>query len=89
MITYKIGDKVRIRPIEYFDSIATRRIDIGGYCLPNGMYFLFEMEKFCNKTVTISKVTSRGRYRIEEDTWYWSDSMIEGLATVNLGEIYE
>lgn len=61
---YKVGDKVRVRS----------DLKVGkGY---GEHAFVHNMFKFVGKIVTIESVWKRG-YRIEEDTYWWTDEMFE------------
>jgi hypothetical protein len=73
---FKVGDRVRIKSIDWFNENKDRfgRIDTG--------YAIFspEMAEHCGRIVTISFVY-KNYYDIMEDSehWYWTDEMIEGL----------
>ena len=77
---YKVGDKVRIKSIDWYNKNKTSEfgdIDCGA------MPFMNYMVEFCNSIVTISNVNSKDEfYDIEEDhaSNGWTDEMIEGLA---------
>lgn len=73
---YKVGDKVLIR--EWDDMVKEFGLGEDGIAIPN-CYFNFDMRKYCNYVVTISKETERGKYRIKEDNarWFWCDEMFE------------
>lgn len=61
---YKVGDKVRVRS----------DLKVGkGY---GEHAFVHDMFKFVGKIVTIESVWKQG-YRIEEDTYWWTDEMFE------------
>ena len=61
---YKVGDKVRVRS----------GLKVGkGY---GEHAFVHDMFKFVGKIVTIESVWKQG-YRIEEDTYWWTDEMFE------------
>lgn len=65
---YKIGDKVKVRE----DLI------VGEYY--NEEMFVKEMEKYCGKVLTISKIVPpRYAYRVKEVGWNWTNEMFEGL----------
>ena len=66
---YKVGDKVRVR------SDLEVNMDYGPQT------FVREMSQYIGKVVTISETYSN-RYNIkeDEDEWYWTDEMFEGLA---------
>lgn len=61
---YKVGDRVRVRS----------DLKVGkGY---SAHTFAYDMFKFEGKIVTIESVWEQG-YRIEEDTYWWTDEMFE------------
>ena len=48
----------------------------------NNKYFTFgseELSKFCGKALTIKRVNDSGSYSVEENSFYWTDDMFEGL----------
>lgn len=74
---YKVGDRVRIKSIDWYNK-HTNGTEV--YC--GAMPFMNYMTEFCNKIVTISNVNSKDEcYEIEEDSTAngWTDEMIEGL----------
>lgn len=70
---YKAGDKVIVRE----DLVVNRLYGIDE--------FVSSMEKFKGKTVTISRVTAKGEYNLEEDKYgfFWTDEMFAGLSKVS------
>ncbi len=82
---YKVGDKVKIKTWE--DLEREYGIASSGniqYSSPTAAFFVKEMERelnsrFCDRVLTIMKVT--GYYYLMEEMpqWTWSDYMIEGL----------
>lgn len=80
---YKVGDKVRIKSLEWYNSNkdALGNIDCGNY------HFIDEMVMYCGKTLTIECV-HLDSYDFIEDLYrfVWTDDMIECLvepATLN------
>lgn len=73
---YKIGDKVRIKSLDWYYDNRDDRNDVE--C--DNDYFIADMAEYCGKIVTISSVLST-RYYIKEDNgiFNWTDEMIEGL----------
>jgi hypothetical protein len=69
---YRVGDKVRVRK----DLIHGMDINLG---------VSEEMEEQAGKTVTIEKVYD-GFYRIEEESYCWTDEMLEP-ATLSTGDM--
>ena len=86
-MTYKVGDKVKIR--KWDDMASEFDVDaIGDIKLPT-MFFTKEMEKFCGKVVTIQErcvdLDDDEYYEILEDTEHefnFSDDMFEDEFTV-------
>ncbi|MBO7211864.1 MAG: hypothetical protein J6V44_12775 [Methanobrevibacter sp.] len=79
-LKYKIGDKVRIKSLDWYNKNKTSEFgDIDCGVMP----FMCYMAEFCNKIVTISNVNCKDEYyEIEEDNAAngWTDEMIEGVA---------
>ena len=70
-MSYKVGDVVVIR----HDLSLGEAYD--------GCSVVGNMTKFSGKTATITWVFGEGesaRYKIRGSTWFWSNSMFEGLA---------
>ena len=67
---YKVGDKVKIRE----DLNCSDR-----YYMENGASDTvnIEMLKLAGKVVTIERITSYGKYTIQEDSWRWTDGLFE------------
>jgi hypothetical protein len=75
---YKVGDKVKIKSLEWYN---TNKNDFGLiFC--NNICFDEKMIEFCGKTVTIVAQRDNKYYYIKEDNClsFWSEDMIEGLA---------
>lgn len=81
---YNVGYKIRIKDIDWYNENKDANGDV--WCFYGVHKFTKEMSKFCGKTVTISMdltgLTGDGEYLIKEDdeTNWWTDDMIEGLA---------
>lgn len=71
---YKVGDKVRVR------SDLKVGKSYGEHA------FLHDMFKFVGKIVTIESVWKQG-YRIEEDTYWWTDEMLEPVEEMSAEEL--
>ena len=77
-LKYKIGDKVRIKSLDWYNENKDELDDVT--C--GNTSFILSMTKYCEKIVTISSTRPELEfYLIEEDNgmFYWSDEMIEGL----------
>lgn len=71
---YKVGDKVRVR------SDLKVGKSYGEHA------FVHDMFKFVGKIVTIESVWKQG-YRIEEDTYWWTDEMLEPVEEMSAEEL--
>lgn len=71
---YKVGDKVRVR------SDLKVGKSYGEHA------FAHDMFKFVGKIVTIESVWKQG-YRIEEDTYWWTDEMLEPVEEMSAEEL--
>ena len=71
---YNIGDKVRIKSIDWYNEHKDETDDIE---CSNNIYFYREMSKFCGKVMTISHVRADHYTMVEDLVGYWSDEMIE------------
>lgn len=91
MHKYKVGDKVLMHTLDHLKSIARLEHGTTSLYMPNGNCVIYEMRKFCEKVVTISrKLAIDGSYCIEESTKTWTEDMIKGLSNkFILGDIYE
>ena len=67
---YKVGDKVRIQPLEWYQKEIESE----------DCFNIFDIF-WCSREMTISKI-EKSKYLMEEDgqEFYWTDEMIEGLA---------
>lgn len=68
---HKVGDVVRIKPLEWYNENKDEVGCIGA--------FVPEMTKYCGKEATITESYSLIGYMIDIDdnNWYWSDAMFE------------
>lgn len=77
---YKVGDKVRIKSLDWYEANKDNDGDIS---LIDSQYnFIREMANFCGMVVTVVNTCgASGYYDIEEDggRYYWTDEMIECL----------
>lgn len=72
-MTYKVGDKVRVRE----DLVVDKRY--GNY------FFSGDMKPYVGKTMTISHVNKSAYYFIEDkDNWNWTDEMLEDAEGINI-----
>ena len=76
---YKVGDKVRVKSLEWYnDSYNNCGIEI------DGVLFDPDMCKYCGKTGIIT-VKSKGYYKLSIDSgeWFWYDWMLEDEPTTS------
>lgn len=73
MAKYKVGDKVRVKD---------HPVDVG----PG---WVIDMDEMLGEIVTISKVTPRGWYQIENSCYIWCDKMFEDLVQTTGNEIID
>ena len=72
---YKIGDKVRIKSIDWYNENKNKYGNIiCGYHV-----FTEYMSKFCGCTMIVCNITNLGVMTMDGSTRYWTDEMIEGL----------
>lgn len=77
---YKVGDKVRIKSLDWYNANKNSE---GAIIFPDFNIFDESMSELCGKVVTIEYCNARHNYYdIEEDgkVNYWVDDMFEGLA---------
>ncbi len=75
---YKEGDKVKVKSIEWYNDKKSKygRIDCSEM-----VFFESNMSKFCGSILTIKNIDlDTQSYKVEENTYYWTDDMFEGLA---------
>ena len=72
---YKVGDKVRIKSIDWYNENK----DEYGYIDCGSRAFFTKMSDWCGKIVTIKEICKTNCYHLEEYGFDWTDEMIEGL----------
>ena len=75
---YKVGDKVRVESLEWYNRNKNEngRIDCN-----ESVFFEANMSKLCGSIVTIKNIdVDIDAYKVEENSYYWTDEMFEGLA---------
>ena len=84
---YKLGDKVRIKSIGWYNANKDNDGDVPLIISHNSQYnFIRKMANFCGMVVTVKKVNEKsGYYDIEEDNrfYYWTDEMIEASSDID------
>ena len=81
---YKIGDKVRIKSLDWYNENKTSE----GCLVCGESHINPEMINMLGKIVTISSIEGN-HYRIKEYAWNWTDEMIEGLVEEDIIDIDE
>lgn len=71
---YKVGDKVVVKNIGWYNANKNSRGDVGVPCL-----FTREMSRFCSTVLTIKRV-GWDFYYVESNGYSWSDEMLQGYA---------
>lgn len=72
---YKVGDKVKIKSREWYESNRNK----DGEYVVSGLFFTDNMTKFCGKEATITySDEDDGTYQLDIDSSYWfNDEMFE------------
>lgn len=82
---YKVGDKVRIKSIDWYNSNKNNFGDIN--C--KGEYaFILDMSEYCGKILTIKEIfeieyDGMIYYHMNNNNYYWTEEMIECLVDDN------
>ena len=78
---YKVGDKVRIKSLDWYNQNKNEDGDISLIESTNSYYnFIEVMRDFCGKVMTISSVNSYYYDMVEDDgEYFWTDEMTERL----------
>lgn len=71
---YKVGDKVKIKSLDWYNENKDETDDIE---CSNNIWFYREMSKFCGKVMTISHIRADHYTMVEDLVGYWTDEMIE------------
>ena len=74
---YKVGDKVRIKSLDWYKQGKEKYCRSGDIYL-NGTWFYFHMSNKCGCIMTVKSINN-GYYRLEDSNDNWTDEMIEGL----------
>ena len=76
---YKIGDKVRIKSLDWYNKNKDSNGDIE---FEDGWHFTKPMSKFCGKEMIIERIShavNPPHYMMRDNIFAWTDEMIEGL----------
>lgn len=77
-LTYKVGDRVRVKSLEWYNQNKNKH---GEVLLLSGICFSEGMAKYCGNVVTIESFTRNYCYYIKGCKDYiWDDEMFDGLA---------
>ena len=74
---YKVGDKVRVKSLEWYNNNTSNADFI--YCA-NFIPFTQRMSIWCGCVMTIKSIQSNNIYLVEENLYAWTEDMFEGLA---------
>lgn len=79
MTKFKVGDKVRVKSIEWYNK---NKDECGAvfdeYSNERNASFIANMAKYCGNVLTIAFINQHGQYIMEDiDEWYWKDYMLE------------
>lgn len=78
-MNYNVGDKVRVESLEWYNKNKNKYGNI--HYGDNRVFFESKMSKFCGSILTIKNIDiDMEAYEVEENRYYWTDDMIEGLA---------
>lgn len=75
---YKVGDKLRVKSIDWYNK---RKSEVLGIVYDTTPHFLEDMSKYCGQVATITKMICSNVFKISLDGGYydWSNDMFEGL----------
>ena len=84
MSKYNKGDRVRIKSLDWYNENKDRygSVECGFY------FFTKEMSAYCGKVMTISDKLNQGILKMENDSHFWTNQMIESLAGEELYKWY-
>ena len=78
---YKVGDKVRIKNLDWYNENKNSD-DNQSIVFANGWYFTKSMSNFCGKELIIERIShviNPPHYMMRDNTFAWTDEMIEGF----------
>ena len=79
---YKVGDKVRVKSLEWYNQSKDSDGDI--YLNDFGIYFVNDMSVFCGrKAVITSNFGEEYQIDIDKNKWSWKDWMFEDEPTTS------
>ena len=76
---YKVGDRVKVKSLQWFNENSDDKYNV---VLAGGWYFSKPMSILCGKELIIKKISHADNtpyYIMEDNTFIWTDEMIEGL----------
>ena len=86
---YKVGDRVRIKSLDWYNENKDEYDDVGVMTEYGDVsYFREAMSRHCSQVLTIICIDEDG-YRMKEDkeNYFWCDEMIECMeSTMSLGK---
>ena len=80
-MNYKVGDKVRIKSKEWYESHKNKFGKVWTVCLSGEGTICFDQDnaEYCGKVLTIAAIEPEN-YAMVGNSYAWTDEMIEGLA---------
>lgn len=86
---YKVGDKVRVKSLEWYENNRGSNGDIN----TSGNCFVRDMSLYCGKEATITQTGKGFGYRnyqidIDEGYWYWPEEVLEDIPNKEPSTIY-
>lgn len=75
MRKYKVGNKIRIKSIEWYKS----NCDDLGFVRFSPINFNPKMQEYCGREAVITEASKSGEYRLDIDSseWMWTEEMFE------------
>ena len=75
ILEYKVGDKVRVRSLEWYNNHKNKNENIN---CSGSVFFVLNMSKFCGSILTIKNIdVDMDAYKVEENDFIWTNDMFE------------
>lgn len=84
-MTYNIGDRVRIKSIDWYNENKDRRGLVSCGC----QLFTEQMSAFCGCVMTIWHKTEGGSFCFRDNKYYWTEEMFECIVDESQEESQE
>lgn len=92
---YKVGNKIKIKPFEWFDDqyiyYSDGCVRINGFVI-DGSTFIGEMSRYCDYIAIITEVDKKHSYykiNIDNGEYCWTESMFDDVAMLTKDDINE